>query len=113
MNNEFERDKVEIIPAQPNLYALVEYGDKSFWVFRVFAFTCHHSFMPKQQEWDTTISPIVGDFSEGFESENNEVMFIGTKEECEAKKIKEERKSKQLDKKVKEHNKNMAELPGE
>ncbi len=91
-----EKEKLSIIKAEPNLYALwgglkdkdSKDKDDYYWITRVFAFQCSSYWA--MEEWTTQLTPIAGDFNEGFiDNEcSSQIIFIGSQNECENEKIK-------------------------
>ena len=89
-----QRENLQILSAQPNTFALWDLKDGEFWITRVWAFQATSAHI--REEWITHITPISGDFSEGYEGDcSNQIIYVGTETACKEEQARIEKAAKE------------------
>jgi len=75
------KEHFQVIPAPENTFAVWK-ADSDYWVARVWGFDCFSSFYPSKEDWITQVTPLSGNFIDGVVESSNQIVFVGSQEEC-------------------------------
>lgn len=79
--------QINIIPAQPETFAIQKTNNEKepYLIFRVWAFravTTTKHYMEKDEDVRTNLEPVCGNFADGYETDDFDVIFVGSFHEC-------------------------------